>query len=135
MTMEKTPLSKHFTFDIEGKTIAHNASISDAIEKMSSSGKNCLLVKKNMETAVGIISEHDIVVALARHGRSASGEKVSDYMTIDVVAVKESHTIDEALKLMAANNIRHLPILSEKGQILDFLSMMDLIVKKTSLGL
>ncbi len=127
------PLNKLFTFDMHGKTVAVDAKVGDAVARMHRSGKNCLLVKKGDEKAVGIISEHDIVIAFARLGQAARETKVSDYMTIDVVAARETDTINEALKLMAAHNVRHLPILSEEGHIVDFLSMMDLVVKKMTL--
>jgi CBS domain-containing protein len=51
-------------------------------------------------------------------------------MTIDVIAARETDTVTDALKLMAVHNVRHLPVLSEKGQVIDFLSMIDLVVKK-----
>lgn len=129
--MKEMPLNKLFTFNIKGKTIAYGASIAETIQKMATSKQNCLLVKKDSDIPVGIISEHDIVIAFARKGKAAEAQKVYEYMTIDMVAAKETYTIDEALKLMAAHNVRHLPVLSEKGQIIDFLSMMDLIVKRT----
>ncbi len=128
--MEDVALNKIFTFDMNNKTVDQDAKLSEAVTRMARCQKNCLLVKKGEDKPVGIISEHDIVVAFARLGKNASNARVLDYMTIDVVAAKETDTLNDALKLMAAHNVRHLPILSENGQIVDFVSMMDLIVKK-----
>ena len=125
-----TPLNKAFTFDIQGKTIKAAACISDAIDKMESSRKTCLLVEAADGKPMGIISEHDIVIAFARKGGEAITAKVRDYMMLDVIAVKENDTVNDALRLMAVHNIRHLPVLSGSGKILDFLSVMDLIGRK-----
>jgi CBS domain-containing protein len=126
-------LNKLFTFDLRGKIIDADDTIAHAIQKMTMSKQNCLLVKKQGERAVGIISEHDVVTAFARIDKEAKKAKVLDYMTIDVVAIKDTDTIDEALKMMADNNVRHLPVITEEGTIVDFLSIMDLVLKKTAL--
>ena len=131
--MHDIPIQKLFDFTMDGKTIEASDTLSTAIEKMKDGGKNCLLVKMKGERPVGIISEHDIVIAFARLGNGAKEAKVKDYMTIDVVVARESDTIDEALKLMAVHNVRHVPVLSADGSIIDFLSMMDLVMKKISL--
>jgi CBS domain-containing protein len=126
----KEPLKSLFVFDMKNKTIDANAKISQAIDQMKDGSKHCLLVKLRSDKAVGIVSEHDIVVACARLGKGAKDAPVKDYMTTDVVVAKETDTLDEALRLMAANNVRHLPVLSQKGEVVDFLSMMDLVMKK-----
>jgi CBS domain-containing protein len=133
--MEKdAPLNQLFKFDIEGKTITHDASLDNAIARMTKNGKTCLLIKKEDDKAIGVISEHDIVMAFARLGQEAKKAKVSQHMSIDVIAVRETDTINEALRVMAAHNVRHLPVLSaEKRQVVDFLSMMDLVTRKMAL--
>lgn len=131
--MMDNTLNKLFTFDIRGKSVEATATIAQAIQKMSSSRMNCLLVKSEGERAIGIISEHDIVTAFARVENNAKAAKVKDFMTIDVFVAKDTDTIDEALKMMADNNVRHLPVVSEDGNIVDFLSIMDLVLKKTSM--
>lgn len=118
---------------MDGKTVDASDTLHRAIEKMQQGNKNCLLVKMQGERPVGIISEHDIVIAFARLGSKAREAKVKDYMTIDVVVARETDTIDDALKLMAVHNVRHIPVVTGSGTIIDFLSMMDLVTKKMSL--
>ena len=130
--MSEQTLNTLFTFDMQGKSIDAAAKLPEAVARMAKTGKHCLLVQEG-EKPVGIISEHDVVVAFSRLGPAAKIAKVKDYMTIDVVAARETDTLDNALKLMAVHNVRHLPVLSEKGQVMEFLSMMDLVVRKMSL--
>lgn len=131
--MHDIPLQKLFDFKMDGKTIDASETLSTAIARMQHGGKNCLLVKMKGDRPVGIISEYDIVIAFARMGSGAKEAKIKDYMTIDVVVARETDTIDDALKLMAVHNVRHVPVLSSDGVIIDFLSMMDLVMKKMSL--
>lgn len=128
--MSTRTLNSVFEFSMHEKTVPHDAKLGEAVMRMKKKGKNCLLVHKDEGKPVGVISEHDIVIAFARLGEKASDAKVSDYMTIDVIVARETDTIDDALKLMAAHNVRHLPIVSETGRIVDFVSMMDLVIKK-----
>jgi CBS domain-containing protein len=131
--MRPAALKDLFSFDISGKCVDADASIAEAIKKMTEGRHNCLLVKKEGERAIGIISEHDVVSAFAALDNEAKRARVSDHMTIDVVAAQELDTIDEALQMMAAHDVRHLPVVSRDGTVVDFLSIMDLVLKKISL--
>lgn len=128
--IDERKLSQLFHFDITGKTVEAKATLAQAIETMARSGKTCLLVRLNGDKPVGIISEHDIVQAFAHMGEGAKKAQVVDYMTIDVIVAREHDTLDHALGLMAKHNIRHLPVLSGKGGIVDFVSVIDLVVRK-----
>ena len=75
------------TFDMQGKSIDAAAKLPEAVARMAKTGKHCLLVQEG-EKPVGIISEHDVVVAFSRLGPAAKIAKVKDYMTIDVVAAR-----------------------------------------------
>jgi CBS domain-containing protein len=119
-----------FSLDLEGKTISSGSTVGDAIEIMANTGEHCFLVQTEGKKPVGIISEHDIVSAMARHRDDVAKVKVEDVMTIDIYIASENATLDEALALMAEHNVRHLPVMSEEGRVLGFLSIMDLVMKK-----
>jgi signal transduction histidine kinase len=59
---------------------------------------------------VGILSERDLVRLLAEHGNALLEQCVSRVMTAAVVTCEPETTIGEALSLMAAHRIRHLPV-------------------------
>ncbi len=75
----------------------------------------------------GMISERDIVRALALDGHAALSLKASELMTRDVVTCKPKATYEQARKLMLKHRIRHLPVVDEKGDLIGMLSQRDLV--------
>ena len=122
-----------FSLSLENKTVSSDMTVGDAIGIMAQTGGHCFLVQAEGAKPVGIVSEHDIVAAMARHGDDASKVKIGDIMTIDIYIAHENSTLDEALKIMAEHNVRHLPVMSDEGRVLGFLSIMDIVMKKQQL--
>jgi CBS domain-containing protein len=48
---------------------------------------------------------------------------VEEIMTEELITVNEDTSATEALALMVNNNIRHLPVMDEKGKVLGLLSL------------
>lgn len=65
------------------------------------------------DKVVGILSERDIVGALAKDGAAALQNPVSRYMTADVLFAKPAETVDSLMERMTDRRIRHLPVLHE----------------------
>lgn len=127
-------LKDRFKFNIHGKSVPPNATVGQALALMQRNKTNCLLVKADGDRAVGILSEHDIVTAFAYLDHAAKKAKVSDFMSLDIIASLETDTLDDALKTMAEHNVGHLPVLNEYGNVLDFLSIMDIVLCKAREG-
>ena len=79
----------------------------------------------------GIVSERDIVRALAESGGAALTRPVSDYMTKDVLVAAPSETLNALLSQMTDRRIRHLPV-CEKGRLIGIVSIGDLVKYKIS---
>ncbi len=75
---------------------------------------------------LGILSERDVVRAVARHGPEALAVSVEDLMTRDVVVCSPKDTVMDAMKLMSEHNIRHLPLV-EDGVLKKVISQRDLM--------
>jgi CBS domain-containing protein len=80
---------------------------------------------------VGIISERDIVRALAEKGADVLAAPVSDVMTRKVVTCRWSDTIAEIMELMTSGKFRHIPVV-EQGQLAGIISIGDVV--KARLG-
>lgn len=74
----------------------------------------------------GIISERDIVHALARHGAAALDMPVAALMTRDVTTAAPSTTVAQAMEMMTAGRFRHLPVL-EAGRMVGIISIGDVV--------
>ena len=78
---------------------------------------------------VGIVSERDVVKALANNGAVIHGMTAGDVMTRDVTTINPATTINEAMTLMDAGYFRHLPVL-DGGELVGIISVRDVVRAK-----
>ena len=83
------------------------------------------------EEVAGIVSERDMVRALAEGGATALSQPVSVFMTKDVIFASPAESVDTLLEQMTDRRIRHLPVV-EKGRLLGIVSIGDLVKYKIS---
>jgi len=83
------------------------------------------------EDVAGIVSERDMVRALAEGGAGALSQPVSAFMTRDVIFASPAESVDTLLEQMTDRRIRHLPVV-EKGRLLGIVSIGDLVKHKIS---
>jgi CBS domain-containing protein len=112
-------------------TISPDASVADLVTELAKHQIGAMIVSVDGEFIIGIVSERDIVRALA-DGPSILEQPVAAIMTSTVhVAPPEAH-IDELTEMMTERRIRHVPITDETGRILGIVSIGDIV--KTRLG-
>jgi CBS domain-containing protein len=75
---------------------------------------------------VGILSERDVVVALAA-GAEPDRATAAGAMSPDVVSVRPDDTLYDAAVDMLDLGIRHVPVLDEHGAVLGIVSVRDLL--------
>ncbi len=76
------------------------------------------------DKVLGVVSLGDISYALAVHEDKAASMRVQDIMTKDVLTCSLDDDIEDVLKTMAANSIRHMPVV-ENGRLAGLLSRRD----------
>ncbi len=106
-------------------TVPQN-SIADTARILKGRGIGAVVVLDDSGQLVGIISERDIVHAIAMHGERALEMPVRDLMTSDVVTCKRDYTINEAMKLMVDHAFRHLPVV-EDSELKGLVSISDVV--------
>ena len=74
----------------------------------------------------GIVSERDVIRAIAEGGADALLKPVSAVMTADVVSCQESNALDELMELMTQGRFRHLPVM-EDGSLVGIISIGDVV--------
>ncbi|WP_298325444.1 CBS domain-containing protein [Haloactinopolyspora sp.] len=81
------------------------------------------LVIVDGSTIVGIVTERDILRAIAR-GADPDTESIESVMSTELITVSSDTSVREAARMMAQNWIRHLPIV-EDGKLVGMLSQRD----------
>ncbi|MGE0006671.1 MAG: CBS domain-containing protein [Parvibaculaceae bacterium] len=74
----------------------------------------------------GIVSERDIVRALATGGGKALDKPVEEFMTSPVRTCTSSDTEAELMSLMTEHRVRHLPVV-ESGKLGGMISIGDVV--------
>jgi CBS domain-containing protein len=84
------------------------------------------LVVHDAGRLVGILTERDILQRIVAECRDAASTHVEDVMTTEVVCCRMNTSLEEARGVMKNRRIRHLPVLSEEGELLGVISIGDL---------
>jgi len=107
-------------------TIRSLDTVESAVQKLYEERIGALAVLDRWGKLVGMLSERDVLHALARHGAEALRFEVHELMSPDVTTCTPMDRIDEAMQVMTAHRIRHLPVV-ENGQLVGLVSIGDLV--------
>ncbi len=80
----------------------------------------------NNDKVVGVLSERDVVKAVARDGQPALARPVSAYMTSEVIFAAPGETVAILMGRMTDRRIRHLPVLRD-GRLAGVISIGDVV--------
>ena len=107
-------------------TIEPGASLADAAKLLAERRIGAVLVLGADRRLVGIISERDIVRALAARGAAALDEPVSQTMTRRVETCNERETIGSIMERMTDGKFRHVPVI-DQGRLVGIVSIGDVV--------
>ncbi|KAA0593988.1 CBS domain-containing protein [Azospirillum lipoferum] len=75
---------------------------------------------------VGILSERDVVRAVARDGAAALDRPAADLMTRELITAAPDDTVADMMAVMTERRIRHVPIV-ESGRVVGVISIGDVV--------
>lgn len=109
-------------------SISPDASVFDALRMMSDKDVGALIVIKGDEM-VGIMSERDYARKVILLGKTSRETQVSEIMSTTVYTIHPDQTVDEAMELMNARRIRHLPVVEDNTDksLLGMISIGDVV--------
>ncbi|MCA6298206.1 MAG: CBS domain-containing protein [Phenylobacterium sp.] len=111
-------------------TVAPTDTVGRVAELLHSKRVGALVVTEG-DRVVGIVSERDIVRAVAGGDVMVTSRPVSAYMTANVVFAEPGETLDSLLSRMTDRRIRHLPVV-QAGRLVGIVSIGDLVKWKIS---
>lgn len=107
-------------------TVAPADTVERAVAVLREHGVGALVVSADGETIDGIVSERDVVRALADTSGSLLSALVESIMTRDVVTCEPTGRIEELMSLMTERRIRHLPVEAD-GKLAGIISIGDVV--------
>jgi CBS domain-containing protein len=107
-------------------TIEPTATLAAAVRVLAERRIGALVVTGADGRVIGILSERDIVRALAEQGSQVLIVPVSEVMTRKVVTCGESDTVGELMEQMTQGKFRHVPVL-EQNRLAGIISIGDVV--------
>jgi CBS domain-containing protein len=107
-------------------TIRADATIADAVNGLANYGVGALVVSDDGDSVDGIISERDIVTALAEDGADLLTRRVGEVMTRPVITCEPEETVAELMAEMTNRRIRHFPVVKD-GRLCGIISIGDVV--------
>lgn len=106
-------------------TIGPDATVYESLELMAAKGVGAVIVTNNGKL-VGIVSERDYARKVILQGRSSKDTLVSEIMTRDPIVVRPDDTVEECMRIMTQNRVRHLPVIAGDN-LVGIVSIGDLV--------
>jgi CBS domain-containing protein len=108
-------------------TLPPDKTLRDLVEMLFERRIGAMVVCEPASAAIrGIVSERDVIHALARYGPDALEMKVVDVMTTAVTTCRPGDSITDLMGIMTSRRIRHIPVV-EDGKLVGIVSIGDVV--------
>jgi CBS domain-containing protein len=107
-------------------TVEPNATLAEAVRVLAEKRIGAAPILGADRRIAGIISERDVVRALAERGAAALDEPVSRTMTRKVETCGEDETVANLMERMTAGKFRHMPVV-DQGRLVGVVSIGDIV--------
>jgi CBS domain-containing protein len=112
-------------------TIEPTATLASAVALLAKHRIGALVVLGADQRVIGILSERDIVRALAELGAAALATPLAQVMTRKVVTCGDGETVGSIMERMTVGKFRHVPVL-EQEQLVGIVSIGDVVKHRLS---
>ncbi|HWD29474.1 MAG TPA: CBS domain-containing protein [Rhizomicrobium sp.] len=106
--------------------IATDATLSEAARLLARKRIGAVVVRDASGALAGILSERDVVRAVADGSVAALARPVSAYMTRAVATCAECDTVQDIMEMMTIGRFRHVPVL-DNGLVTGIVSIGDIV--------
>jgi CBS domain-containing protein len=107
-------------------TTRPGTSIAEITSLLCGARIGAVVVSADRVRVEGIVSERDIIRALAQHGGAALSMTAEDIMTRDVVTCTPEDIAADLMAMMTAGRFRHIPV-CEEGALVGLVSIGDVV--------
>jgi CBS domain-containing protein len=111
-------------------TISPHASAYEAAAQMTERNIGSLVVVDEGRL-IGLITERDLLQRVLAHSRNPDATRVEEVMTAEIICCQMHTTVEEASGVMKNRRLRHLPVVTESGELQGLISIGDLNAQQT----
>ena len=110
-------------------SVAPDNSLLEVAKTLRENKIGAVLVCEGEGRMCGVLSERDIIIAIAKHGGGILTGKVSDFMTEGVYTCSLEDDMKKVMAQMTDKRIRHLPVVDE-GKVVGVISIGDVVKQR-----
>ena len=110
-------------------TVRPDDTVRSFVDRLAELRIGALVVSSDGERVEGIVSERDVVRGLHASGAALLDRPVSSIMTVDVHTCDPSASVDDLMRLMTDQRIRHVPVV-EDGLLVGIVSIGDVVKRR-----
>ncbi len=122
--MSVASILKHKGYEVA--SVNPTATIAEVAAVLAERRIGAVVVLDAAEQLLGIVSERDIVSSLAANGARTLEMSAGQLMTRALKTVTPQTTESEAMTIMTASRVRHLPVV-EHGALIGMISIGDVV--------
>jgi CBS domain-containing protein len=112
-------------------TVRSGTLVSEAAKILAARKIGTVVISQTGKDAKGILSERDIVRAIANRGTVCLTDKVDTYMTSKLLTCSRDESADNVLKTMTEGHFRHMPVV-EDGDMVGLITLGDVVKARIS---
>lgn len=117
-------IGKHFTCDVI--TVNKDEGLKTAAHLLFEKNTGSVVVVEN-EKPVGILTDRDILNCYLQEEQSADELQVADVIASDLLTVKSTDGMQDALEAMAEKGVRRAPVVDEQDKLVGLVTADDVI--------
>ena len=110
----------------EVTTMAADASLAEAIQVLNDQRIGAIVITGRVGNIEGILSERDLIHAMAERDIDLATVRISELMTRHVFTCTPDTSLEELMRQMTQRRIRHLPVLRD-GMLCGIISIGDVV--------
>ena len=106
------------------------ATIQDCAKLMENNHIGCIPICDTSKKILGIVTDRDVILRSIACDKDAKTTPVKDIMTTNVCYCKETDEINNAQNIMSNEQIRRLPVVNDKNEIVGIITLGNLCMCK-----
>src|SRR5690348_8136393 len=107
------------------RAVTAQMTVREAARLMDEEDVGSLPVVDEAERVIGIVTDRDVAVRVVGRGLDPDKTVVGDVSSQEVAVLTPDHDLDDALQLMAREQVRRVPIVQRENQLVGILAQAD----------